>query len=312
MYPYLLRRLLLMIPVLIGVTFLVFSIIRLIPGDPATAIAGEMATPQLIALVRKELGLDEPMLKQYGIYLQRLAVGDLGKSLRSGVKVSEELSARLPNTLKLAIGAIILAAVVGIAAGVTAATRPNSWFDTGSMGLALVGVSMPVFWLGVLLMLLFSIKLPKLLGFTPLPPTGTGTWRHLILPTITLGVNSMAILARMTRSTMMEVLGRDYIRTARAKGLAQRVVVYKHALKNAMIPILTVMGLQFGTLLGGAVLTETVFTWPGIGRLIVDGILYRDYPLVQATVLVIALGVILVNLVVDLLYGLLDPRIRYS
>lgn len=314
MQTYIMRRLLLVIPVLFGVSFLVFSIVRLIPGDPATAIAGETATPQRIAVIRAELGLDEPILKQYALFLRRAAVADFGKSVRSGVSVSAELSARLPNTLKLSVAAMVLAGLVGVTAGVVSATRPNSWFDTGSMVVALLGVSVPVFWLGLMLMLLFSIKLPKMLGLTApiLPPTGTGTWKHLVMPTITLGANSMAILARMTRSTMLEVLRLDFTRTARAKGLAERVVVYKHALKNAMIPIVTIMGLQFGTLLGGAVLTETVFTWPGIGRLIVDAILYRDYPLVQATVLVIAVGIIAINLFVDLLYGFLDPRIRYT
>lgn len=314
MQTYIIRRLLLVIPVLFGVSFLVFSIIRLIPGDPATAIAGETATPQRVEAIRKELGLDEPMLKQYALFLKRAAVADFGRSLRSGLSVGSELKARLPNTLKLSVAAMLVAGVIGITAGVISATRPNSWFDTGSMALALLGVSMPVFWLGLMLMLAFSIKLPKMLGLTAplLPPTGTGTWKHLVMPTITLGANSIAILARMTRSTMLEVLRRDFTRTARAKGLSERIVVYKHALKNAMIPIVTIMGLQFGTLLSGAVLTETVFTWPGIGRLIVDAILYRDYPLVQATVLVIAVGVIGVNLFVDLLYGFLDPRIRYT
>lgn len=314
MQTYILRRLLLVIPVLIGVTFLVFSIVRLIPGDPATAIAGETATPELIERIRRDLGLHEPILKQYLIFVRRAMEGDLGRSIRSGVSVNKELAARLPNTLKLSVAALILAAVVGILAGIVSATRPGSWFDSGSMAVALLGVSMPVFWLGLMLMLFFSIKLPQMLGLGGpiLPPTGTGTWKHMVMPTITLGATSMAILARMTRSTMLEVLRRDFVRTARAKGLSERVIIYKHALKNALIPIVTIMGLQFGTLLGGAVLTETVFTWPGIGRLIVDGILYRDYPLVQATALVISIGVIFVNLTVDLVYGFLDPRIRYT
>jgi peptide/nickel transport system permease protein len=314
MRTYLLRRLLLVIPVLIGVTFLVFSIVRLIPGDPAQAIAGEFATPELIQKYREELGLDQPMLKQYVLYMNRAVQGDFGKSLRSGVAVGKELKSRLPNTLKLTMAAMAVAAVIGIPAGILSATRANSWFDSGSMALALLGISMPVFWLGLMLMLFFAIKLPQYLGLgAPIfPPTGTGTWKHLVMPTLTLGANSMAILARMTRSTMLEVLRRDFVRTARAKGLAERMVVYKHALKNALIPIVTVIGLQFGTLLGGAVLTETVFTWPGIGRLIVDGILHRDYPLVQATALVISVGVVFVNLTVDLIYGLLDPRIRYT
>lgn len=311
MYAYILRRLLLVIPVMLGVSFLVFSTVRMIPGDPATAIAGENATPELIEKVRLELGLDEPMLKQYGLFLQRAVQGDFGRSLRSGIKVSDELKSRIPNTFKLAVAALLLAGTTGVLLGIISATRRNSWIDSGAMFVALLGVSIPVFWLGPMLMLLFSVHLRRLTGFG-LPPTGTGTWLHMIMPTLTLAANSMAILARMTRSTMLEVLNKDFVRTARAKGLVEQRVIYKHALKNAMIPVITIMGLQFGTLLGGAVLTETVFTWPGVGRLIVDGLGYRDYPIVQAGALVVAFGVVTVNLFVDLLYGFIDPRIRYS
>ena len=311
MKSYFLRRLLMVIPVLLGVTFLVFSSVRLIPGDPATAIAGENATPELIETVRRELGLDKPILTQYVIFLQRAVQGDFGKSLRSGLRVSDEIKRALPNTIKLTTAAMILAAVSGIGLGVLSAMRPNSWMDSGAMTIALLGVSMPVFWLGLLLMILFSLKMPQWIGWG-LPPTGTGSFRHLILPSITLAANSMAILARMTRSTMLEVMRRDYIRTAKAKGVADRVVIMKHGLKNAMIPIITIMGLQMGTLMGGAVLTETVFTWPGMGRLIVEHLGYRDYPTVQASVLVVAMGVVFVNLFVDMLYGVIDPRIRYS
>lgn len=311
MKSYFLRRLLMVIPVLLGVTFLVFSSVRLIPGDPATAIAGENATPELIEQVRRELGLDKPILTQYVAFLNKAVQGDFGKSLRSDLKVSDEIKRALPNTIKLTVAAMILAAVGGIGLGILSATRANTWVDSTAMGVALLGVSMPVFWLGLLLMILFSLKLPMWIGWG-LPPTGTGSFRHLILPSLTLAANSMAILARMTRSTMLEVLRRDFIRTARAKGLADRIVIMKHGLKNAMIPIITIMGLQIGTLLGGAVLTETVFTWPGMGRLIVEHLGYRDYPTVQASVLVVALGVVFVNLFVDMLYGLIDPRIRYS
>jgi ABC-type dipeptide/oligopeptide/nickel transport system permease component len=313
MLRYLGRTLLFVIPTIIGVSFVIFSAVRLIPGDPAVAIAGEHATPALVAQVRKELGLDQPLLTQYARFMAAAARGDLGKSIRTGLPVAEELLRRLPRTLTLATTSLVCAAVVGILAGIISATRPYSVFDSASMVLALIGVSMPVFWLGLMLMLLFAILLPRWLGLGApvLPPTGAGTWRHLVMPTLTLAANSTAIIARMTRSSMLEVVRQDYIRTARAKGLAERVVVYRHALKNALIPVVTVLGLQFGTLLGGAVLTETVFAWPGIGRLLMDSISYRDYPTVQGAVLVVAVGFILVNVVVDVIYALLDPRIRY-
>jgi ABC-type dipeptide/oligopeptide/nickel transport system permease component len=216
--------------------------------------------------------------------------------------------------MQLAILSLLLAAVIGIPIGVISATRANSWVDGGSMIFALLGVSMPVFWLGLMLIILFAVTLPRWLGLPNpiLPPTGTGTWQHFIMPVITLAANSMAIQARMTRACMLEVLRADYIRTARAKGLAEWKVIYKHALRNALVPIVTIIGLQFGTLLGGAVLTETVFAWPGIGRLLIDAISFRDYPVIQGTVLFIAVGFVLVNLLVDVLYAYLDPRIRYN
>ena len=314
MTTYVLRRLFFAIPVLIGASFLVFASIRMVPGDPAIAIAGELATPELREQVRRDLRLDDPLLIQYGVYLERMLRGDMGRSVRTRLPVWDEIMIRLPRTMQLAILSLILAAAIGIPIGVLSATRANSWVDGGSMIFALLGVSMPVFWLGLMLIVLFAVTLPRWLGLDApiLPPTGTGTWQHYIMPVITLAANSMAIQARMTRACMLEVLRTDYIRTARAKGLAEWKVIYKHALRNALVPIVTIIGLQFGTLLGGAVLTETVFAWPGIGRLLIDAISFRDYPVIQGTVLFIAFGFVLVNLLVDVLYAYLDPRIRYN
>lgn len=314
MLNYIARRLLFAIPVLIGASFLVFISIRFIPGDPAVAIAGELATPEYIAQVREQMGLDEPLMIQYGLYLQRTLQGDWGQSVRTRVPVTQEIMERLPRTLQLAAWSLAIAAIFGIPIGVVSATRANSWIDTTSMIFALLGVSMPIFWLGLMLMIFFSVQMTAWLGLSQpfLPPTGSETWRHAIMPVIALSANSMAIQARMTRATMLEVLRADYIRAARAKGVREQVVVYKHALRNALVPIVTIIGLQFGTLLGGAVLTETVFAWPGIGRLLIDSISYRDYPVIQGTVLLIAGGFVLVNLLVDITYAYLNPRIRYD
>lgn len=314
MLNYIARRLLFAIPVLLGASFLVFISIRFIPGDPAVAIAGELATPEYIAQVREQMGLDEPLLIQYGLYLQRTLQGDWGQSVRTRVPVTQEIMERLPRTLQLAVLSLFIAALIGIPIGVISATRANSWIDTVSMVFALLGVSMPIFWLGLMLMIFFSVQVTAWLDLSQpfLPPTGSETWKHAIMPTIALSANSMAIQARMTRATMLEVLRADYIRAARAKGVREQVVIYKHALRNALVPIVTIIGLQFGTLLGGAVLTETVFSWPGIGRLLIDSISYRDYPVIQGTVLLIAGGFVLVNLLVDITYAYLNPRIRYD
>ena len=308
------RRVLYVIPTLIGVTFLVFVSVRLIPGDPAVAIAGEHATPQLIEEVRRELGLDEPILAQYGRYLAGLMRADLGRSVRTNLPVLHEIGRRLPHTLLLAAVSLAIAGLVGIGLGVVSASRPYSLVDNLSMVGALMGVSIPVFWLGLMMMLLMSVELPRRLGLSGpiLPPTGAGTWKHLVMPSLTLGAYSTAMIARMTRSAMLDIIGQDYIRTARAKGLRERAVIYGHALRNAWIPVLTVLGLQFGALMGGAVLTETVFAWPGIGKYLVDAIFTRDYPVVQGAVLTIAVGFIVINLVVDMLYAVIDPRIRYG
>jgi len=300
------RRLLLAIPVLIGVSILVFAIIRFIPGDPARAIAGVHATPEFIEQVRRELLLDEGLHLQYYVYMSKILKGDLGRSTFSRRPVTVELAQRFPNTLVLAATAMVIASIIGISAGVVSATRRYSLFDNFSMLAALVGVAAPVFWLGVMFQLLFSVQL----GW--LPSGGIGTWKHIVLPALTLGLATAALLARITRSSMLEVLGQDYITTARSKGLVERVVINKHAFKNALIPVVTVIGLQFGTLLGGAVLTETVFSWPGIGRLMVDSILARDYPVVQGAVLLLAVFFVMINLVVDIIYAFLDPRISYG
>lgn len=306
MYQYIARRLILTIPVVIGVSIIVFSIIRMIPGDPARAIAGVQATPEFIQQVRERYALDRPLHVQYGLFVSGMVRGDLGRSTFSGRPVTTEIRERFPRTLMLASISLLIATVVGVSAGIVSATRRNSVFDNVSMLVALVGVAAPVFWLALMLQLLFSVQLRWL------PATGLGTWRHLVLPSVTLGMASAALMARITRSSMLDVLRQEYITTARAKGLGERIIVYKHALKNALIPVVTVLGLQFGILLGGAVLTETVFAWPGVGRLLVDAILRRDYPVVQGTVLLLAFLFVLINLVVDVIYAFLDPRIHYQ
>ncbi len=306
MYQYIARRLLLTVPVIFGVAILVFSIIRLIPGDPARAIAGVQASPEFIQQVRARYRLDEPLPVQFGIFLGDLARGELGRSTFSRRPVATEIGERFPRTFLLAMTALVIATIVGVSAGIVSATRRNSMFDNVSMLFALVGVAAPVFWMALMLQLLFAVNMRIL------PATGIGTWRHLVLPSITLGMASAGLMARITRSSMLEVLRQDFITTARAKGLNERFVIYKHALKNALIPVVTVMGLQFGILLGGAVLTETVFAWPGIGRLLVDSILRRDYPVVQGTVMLMAFLFVIINLVVDITYAFLDPRIHYQ
>jgi peptide/nickel transport system permease protein len=314
MTSFIVRRLLLAIPTLIGVSFFVFLSLRLVPGDPAIALAGELATPEVVAQVREDLGLDQPLVIQYVRYMGLMLQGDMGDSIRSGVPVTAEIELRLPRTLMLALISLIVAGVIGIPLGILSATRPNSLLDTGGMIVALLGISMPIFWLGLMLMILFAVLIPDWLdlGGPLLPPTGSGTWQHMVMPVTALAANSMALQARMTRACMLEVLGQDYIRTARSKGQHERRVVYYHALRNALLPIVTIIGLQFGTLLGGAVLTETVFSWPGIGSLLVDSISYRDYPVIQGTVLIIAVGFVMTNILVDVLYAYLDPRIQYS
>lgn len=299
-------RLLLTVFVLIGITILVFSMIRLIPGDPAELLADQWATKEQIEFLRHTWGLDKPLMVQYIIFMRNLLRGDLGESVASGMPVAYEIAMRFPNTLKLAVAGMVIAVIIGGFAGMVSATKPYSFFDNVAMVFALIGVSTPAFWLGLMLILLFSVKLNWL------PCTGADTLRHLVLPSLTLGLLAAGIIARQTRSSMLEVLQQDYIKAARAKGLGEAVVVYRHALKNALIPVVTIVGLQFGRLLGGTVLVETVFSWPGMGRLMVDSIFTRDYPVIQGAVLIFATAFSLVNLGVDLLYGFIDPRIKYG
>ncbi|MEN3009917.1 MAG: nickel ABC transporter permease [Candidatus Bipolaricaulaceae bacterium] len=306
MLSYLVRRLLVALPTLLGVTFIVFSIVRVLPGDPAQAMAGVHATQDYIERVRKELGLDLPIHVQYARFLRGLLRGDLGRSIRTGLPVAQEVWTRFLPTLELTAASLFLTLAVGVLVGILSATKPYSLYDHASMFLSLAGLSLPVFWLGLMLMLLFSVRL----GW--LPAAGRGGLRHLVLPALTLAASSVALVARFTRSTLLEVLRQEYITTARAKGVRESRAILVHALRNALIPIVTIVGLRFGALLSGAVLTETVFAWPGVGRLVVDSVSARDYPVIQGTVLVIAACFVFINLAVDLLYGVINPRIRYD
>jgi len=357
MIRYIAQRLVMLIPVLIGISIVTFSLLRFIPGDPARVMLGEHATAEQVAEFRKRMGLDDPLPIQYIRYLGRIIRGDLGRAIRTNELVTTELAQRLPATVELTLGAMFIACLFGITAGIIAAYYHNSLFDLVTMVGALIGVSMPVFWLGLILMYIFGFKLKwlppsgRITPGIPLPtipevynihltgPVGekvmwllnflsnfyilnslvTGNWvalvdciKHLILPSLALGTIPMSIIARMTRSSLLEVLHQDYIRTARAKGLRERAVIFRHALKNAFLPVITVIGLELGYLLAGAILTETIFSWPGMGRLVVDRILARDYPAVQGSVLVIAVLFVFINLAVDISYAYLDPRIRYE
>lgn len=304
MHKYVLKRLLLLIPVLLGVSLLVFAIMSLTPGDPAQLILGENAPKEAVLKLREEMGLNDPFFLQYFRFVKNAIMGDFGRSYTTGREVFGEIFARFPNTLILAVVGIIISICIGIPIGIISATRQYSFLDSFSMVLALLGVSMPVFWLGLMLILTFSVRLGLL------PSGGFDGIKSVILPSITLGVGSAAIITRMTRSSMLEVIRQDYIRTARAKGVAEKVVINKHALKNALIPIITVVGLQFGHLLGGAVLTESVYSWPGVGRLMVDAIRQKDTPTVLAAVVFLAAAFSVVNLLVDILYAYVDPRIK--
>jgi peptide/nickel transport system permease protein len=313
---YLLRRLLHLGPVLLGVSLIVFLVLHLTPGDPAEVMLGSQATQEDLSRLRAQLGLDRPLHIQYLHWIGRVLQGDLGRSLWMKRPVLAEVMERFKATLLLTASALLLSTVGGIALGIGAATRANSLLDRLSTVASLFGASMPVFWLGILLMVIFSLWLGWLPASGMFAPYGGGGPRdllaHLVLPAFTLAAASVTIIARLTRSAMLDVLGQDYVRTARAKGVTEWTVVVRHALKNALIPIVTVVGVQAGYLLGGAVLTETVFAWPGVGTLVVQGILARDVPLVQGSVLVVAFTFVLVNLAVDVLYAYLDPRIRYE
>jgi len=313
---YIARRLLLLGPVLLGVSIVVFMVLHLSPGDPAEIMLGSQATQEDLARLRRELGLTEPLHVQYLRWMSHVLRGDLGRSLWMKRPVLDEVLHRFQATLVLTGSGLLLSTLGGIALGVASAVRPHSLLDRMSAVTSLFGASMPVFWLGIVLMVVFSLWLGWLPASGMWAPYGGGDLRdlaaHLVLPAVTLAAASMTIIARLTRSTMLDVLGQDYIRTARAKGLIEGRVVFRHGLKNALIPIVTVVGVQAGYLLGGAVLTETVFAWPGVGLLMVQGILARDFPIVQGCVLVIALTFVLINLAVDLLYVYLDPRIHYE
>ena len=307
MLTYLARRLLAVIPVFFGVTLAVFSMLFLVPGDPVKMMLAEfVTTPAQIEQMRAQLHLDEPILKQYGRFVGNALRGDLGTSIRSRRAVATEIGENVGSTAQLALASMLVAVAIGIPLGLLAALLRNSWLDVGSMVVALLGVSMPSFWLGLLLIFTFSLHL----GW--FPATGGGDLWHLVLPSVTLGMIASAIIARLTRSSMLEVLGQDYVRTARAKGLGGLSVVARHALKNALIPIITIFGLQFGNLLAGAVIVETVFSRPGLGRLIVGGILSKDFPLVQGTVLFVATAYVMINVLVDITYAFVDPRIRFG
>jgi len=329
---YISKRLFHLALILLGVSVLVFVMLRMIPGDPARLLLGEFATADDLSRLRAQMGLDRPYPVQYGIYLANILQGDLGNSLRNGAPVATEIGMRLVATLELAVAAMLIASLVGIAAGVVSSVRPYSAVDYGSMVMALLGVSMPIFWLGLMLMYLLAVQFPILpmmgrIGMGSEPEVVTGLMlvdtllagefgdfldalHHLVLPAFTLATIPMAIVARITRSSMLEVLNKDYVRTARAKGMSEAVVILRHALRNAFLPIATVLGLNLGLLLGGAVLTETIFSWPGLGRYVVDSLMARDYAAVQGCILVFAALMAFINLIVDLIYVVLDPRIR--
>lgn len=333
MFSYTMRRLLMLIPVLFGMTIVTFSIVHLIPGNPAQVILGQSATEAAIKDLEQSMGLNEPYFKQYLLYVKGLFQGDLGTSLKTKTAIAKDIWPYIAATFELTFFAMIFAVFIGVNAGIISAWKQNSWFDFLAMFIALIGVSIPVFWLALMEQWVFAQELGWLpahgrqdsrnpvdaithfyvldtllqLDFSKLG----STIKHLILPSIALGTIPMAIIARMTRSSMLEVMRSDYIRTVRAKGSGQFLVIYKHALKNAMIPVLTVIGLQTGVLLGGAILTETIFSWPGVGRYIFDAINYRDYPVIQSGILVVAFIFVMINLIVDLMYSYIDPRIKY-
>jgi ABC-type dipeptide/oligopeptide/nickel transport system permease component len=306
MTGYILRRLAQAVPILFLVATLVFSLIHLIPGDPVQILLGESAQESDVEALRARLGLDRPLGVQYAAFLNGLVHGDLGSSVASGRPVTEVILEHYPATLELAVAGMAVALLIALPLGVAAALQRDRWLDHGSRFFALLGVSIPNFWLGPVLILLFSVH------WNLLPVSGRGTWRHLILPAVTLGTALAGLLTRMVRSSLTEELRRPYLATARAKGLSRRRVVIRHALSNALLPVVTVVGLQFGALLTGTIITETIFSWPGLGRLLIQAIRTRDYPLVQAGVLIIAVTYVSVNLATDVVYAWLDPRIRYE
>lgn len=312
MGSYIIKRLLLIIPILLGVSLVVFMLLHLSGGNPAILIAGPDAPPETIEAIERSLGLDKPLLLQYGRYVGNAVQGNLGNSLRSRSPVIKEVLRTLPVTLQLTLLATLFATCVGIPLGVLSAVYRDSILDRAAMFIALLGITMPVFAIGILLMIIFSIQLEltPISGYVPI--FKIDGWRHFILPTVTAGSATMALIARITRSSTLEVLEQDYIRTARAKGQKKHIVIFRHALRNALVPVLTIIGVQFGGLMGGAVVTETIFALPGLGRLILQAIETRDFPLVQGSVLIAAMIFVFVNLLTDMMYGVVDPRIRYS
>ena len=306
MLRFIVRRLLLTIPVLLGVATLVFALLHLVPGDPAQVMLGESAAASDVDALRTKLGLDRPLPAQYTQFIRGIVQGDFGTSFRYGTPVFQEIAQRLPNTLQLALAAMSVAILLAVPLGILGALYRGRAIDQAAMTVSLVGISMPNFWLGPLLAIVFAVSL----GW--LPVSGMGDWRHLVLPAVTLGAALAAILARMTRASLIEELRELYVLAARARGLSQTRAVLRHALRNSLIPVVTILGLQFGAVLTGTIITETIFSWPGIGRLLIQAINFRDYPLVQGCILFIATTYVLVNLLVDLTYGYLDPRIRYA
>ncbi len=304
MARYIMKRILLMVPIIIGVSIIIFTVMSFTPGDPTVLMLGEGASDEAVAELRGQLGLDDPLPLQYINYIKKALSGDLGRSYRNNQPVIKEVALRFPNTLRLTIVGTVLSILIGVPIGIISAVKQYSWIDTGSTMIALIFTAMPSFWLGLILILFFSLRLDLL------PATGTGSWLHYVLPSITLAAASMAMLIRMTRSTMLEVIRQDYIRTARAKGASEQRIVLRHALRNAMLPIVTVIGLNFGRQLGGAIVIETVFNIAGIGLLMINGINALDTPMVMAAVMLAAIMASLVNLLVDVLYTFIDPRIK--
>jgi ABC-type dipeptide/oligopeptide/nickel transport system permease component len=305
MTAFIVRRLLLAIPTLFGVLIVAFLLLYVAPGDPVMAMVGERADEETIARLRRELRLDQPIYVQFGHYVGGIARGDLGRSYITNRPIQQDIRERFPKTLQLAGAAMLLAAFVGVSLGILSAWRPGGLIDRIGLGVAYLGVSFPVFWVGLLLILLFAVTLQWL------PPSGAGGWKYLILPAVALGMRSIAFLARMTRSAMLDALGSDFVRTARAKGLSERGVITRHALRNALIPIITVLGLDFGSYLTGSILTETIFSWPGLGRYVVNAIARRDLPAIQGSVLFLSAVFVMVNLITDLAYAKADPRVSY-
>ena len=306
MLSFIVRRLVLSIPTLFGVLVVVFLLLYVAPGDPVQEMVGERADAETIARLRKELHLDEPLLKQFTLYTGGVLRGDFGNSYITQRPIIQDIKERFPKTLLLAGSAMLLASVLGITLGVLSARNPGGWFDRLGLGIAYLGISFPVYWVGLILILVFAVMLKWL------PPSGYGGIKYLILPALALGSRSIAFLARVTRSAMLDVLGGDFVRTARAKGLTERVVIVRHALRNALIPIITVLGLDFGYYLTGSILTETIFSWPGLGRYVVNAITRRDLPAIQGSVLFLSVVFVLVNLLTDLAYAKADPRVAYS